>query len=163
MKNILLIAILLISMVGTSQEKRKIFQEEFVPYTLQCEKIGRLLIDKTKVSNLTEWYEGNDLEKFKSELSEFESVIDNSELEVTYHLLLMNENPAIYSFNFSNIETKTTFGQIFIRFKNRENILVDDLKIITKSKMEEIKLESENSELPKLPLPPKPPKEKQKN
>ena len=139
------------------------FQSEFAPYTTQCEKIGRLLIDKTAESNLTEWFEGNDLDKFKSELVEFESEIDKSELDVTYYLSLMNENPLIYTFDFRNAETEKPFGQIYIRFINRENILVDDIKVVTKSKMEEIELESENSELPKLPPPPKPPKEKKKN
>ncbi|WP_299365415.1 hypothetical protein [Winogradskyella sp.] len=139
------------------------FQSEFAPYTIQCEKIGRLLIDKTAGSNLTEWFEGNDLDKYKSELSEFESDIDKSELEVTYYLSLMSENPLIYAFDFRNAETETPFGQIYIRFINRENILVDDIKIITKSKMDEIESESDNSELPKLPPPPKPPKEKKKS
>ena len=69
----------------------------------------------------------------------------------------------IYTFDFRNTETGTSFGQMYIRFINRENILVDDIKIVTKSKMKEIELESENSELPKLPPPPKPPKEKKKS
>ena len=90
MKKIALITVFLVSINSFSQEKRKMFQSEFAPYTIQCEKIGRLLIDKTAESNLTEWFEGNDLDKFKSELSEFESDIDKSELEVTYYLSLMN-------------------------------------------------------------------------
>ena len=139
------------------------FQSEFAPFTIQCEKIGRLLIDKTAESNLTEWFEGDDLDKFKSELAEFESEIDKSELDVTYYLSLMNESPLIYTFDFRNAETRKSFGQIYIRFINRENILVDNINIVTKSKMEEIELESENSELPKLPPPPKPPKEKKEN
>ncbi|MEF3080111.1 hypothetical protein [Winogradskyella poriferorum] len=139
------------------------FQSEFARFTIQCEKIGRLLIDKTAESNLTEWFEGDDLDKFKSELAEFESEIDKSELDVTYYLSLMNESPLIYRFDFRNAETRKSFGQIYIRFINRENILVDNINIVTKSKMEEIELESENSELPKLPPPPKLPKEKKKN
>ncbi|MBN4070764.1 hypothetical protein JYT76_03700 [Olleya sp. AH-315-F22] len=139
------------------------FQSELASYTIQCEKIGRLLIDKTTESNLTEWFEGNDSEKLASELLKFESEIDESELNVTYYLSLMSENPLVYSFDFRNAETKKPFGQIYIRFINRDNILVDDINLVTKSKMEEIELESKNSELPKLPPPPKPPKEKKKS
>ena len=162
MKNSILITIFLISLNSFSQEKRKMFQSEFELFTIQCEKIGRLLIDKTSESNIKEWFEGNDLDKFKSELAAFESEIDKSELDVTYYLSLMKENPLIYSFDFRNAETETPFGQVYIRFIDRQNILVDDIKIVTKSKMEDIELESENSELPKLPTPPKPPKEKKK-
>ncbi|WP_179352574.1 hypothetical protein [Winogradskyella vidalii] len=43
-----------------------------------------------------------------------------------------------------------------IRFIDRENILVDNITTVTKSKMEDINLESKNSELPKLPPPPLP-------
>jgi len=162
MKNIILITIVLISTNSFAQEKRKMFQAEFASFTIQCEKIGRLLIDKTIASDLSEWYEGSDLEKLKSEIADFESEIDGSDLEVTYYLSLMNEKPLIYTFDFRNAESGTPFGQIFIRFKNDDNTLVDDLRIVTKSKIEEIESESENSDFPKLPPPPKPPKETKK-
>ncbi len=163
MKKIVLFTIVLISMNSFAQEKRKMFQAEFTSFTIQCEKIGRLLIDKTIASDLSEWYEGSDLEKLKSEIAAFESEIDGSDLEVTYYLSLMNEKPLIYTFDFRNAESGTPFGQIFIRFKNDDNTLVDDLRIVTKSKIEEIESESENSDFPKLPPPPKPTKETKKS
>ena len=134
------------------------FQAEFASYTIQCEKIGRILTDKTTASNLSEWYEGTDSEKFISELIAFESEIDKSDLKVTYYLTLINDKPLIYIFDFANEETEKSFGQLYVRFINRENILSDNIKFVTKLEMEEIK-----AELINIPPPPPPPVEKKKN
>ncbi len=157
MKNNILIIILLIGGNIFSQEERKLFQSEFAPYTFQCEKIGRLLIDKTIESNLMDWYEGKDLRRIKSEIEKLESDVDKSDLEVTYYLVMMNEQPLIYTFHFYNEETKTEFGRLFIRFNNRDNNLVDDIKVIDKKQLESINKESQNQPLPtNIPAPPLP-------
>ncbi|MGR7813224.1 hypothetical protein [Lacinutrix undariae] len=52
----------------------------------------------------------------------------------------------------------------FIRFKDRENNLVDDIKVVSKKQMEEISAESEKeSGTLNIPPPPAPPTEKKKN
>ncbi len=161
MKNKFLIVTFLISVTIYSQEKKKLFQAEFAPFTIQCEKIGRLLIDKTIESKLSDWYEGIEPEEINLELIKFESEIDKSELDITYYLILMSENPLFYSFDFHNEQTKEQFGQLFVRFKDRENTLVDRVQFISKSKMDEIESEN-NSEFNDIPLSPLLPSEKKK-
>ncbi len=139
------------------------FDSEFAPFTLQCEKIGRHLIDKQKSYKLKEWYEGQKLDSLTITMQKFELEIDNSDLEVNYYLSLLSPKPIVYSFDLRNPETAESFGQIYIRFTDTDNILVDNLMIVQKSKMEEIEKESENSELLQLPPPPKPPIGKKKN
>ena len=164
MRNTLLILILLTSINIFAQEKKEIFKPELEKYVLQCENIGRILIDKTISKDLNKWYEGTDKETVISEIKQLETDIDNSELKATYYLTMMNENPLIYSYHFYHKETKTEFGQLFIRFKDRENNLVDDIKVVSKKQMEEISAESEKeSGTLNIPPPPAPPTEKKKN
>lgn len=136
------------------------FQPEFQSFVLQCNNIGQKIIDKDESVKLDDWYEGIDAEKIKSEIRKLESDIDKSDLEVTYYLVMMNEEPLIYSFHFYNKETKTEFGQLLIRFKNRKNNLVDDIKVIDKEQMELINKKAEEQPLP-TNIPP-PPTEKKK-
>jgi len=163
MRNTLLILILFISTNIFAQEKKEILKPELEKYVLQCENIGRILIDKNESTDLTNWYEGIDTEKAISEIKQLESDIDNSELKATYYLTMMNENPLIYSYHFYNKETKTEFGQLFIRFKDRENNLVDDIKVVSKKQMEEINAESDKESGTLNIPPPAPPTEKKKN
>jgi hypothetical protein len=163
MRNTLLILILFISTNIFAQEKNEILKPELEKYVLQCENIGRILIDKNESTDLTNWYEGIDTEKAISEIKQLESDIDNSELKATYYLTMMNENPLIYSYHFYNKETKTEFGQLFIRFKDRENNLVDDIKVVSKKQMEEINAESDKESGTLNIPPPAPPTEKKKN
>ncbi|MBJ7883083.1 hypothetical protein [Gelidibacter salicanalis] len=158
MKNKILTLILIISINSFSQENKKLFQSEFAPFTIQCEKIGRIITDKTTESNLSDWYEGTDSDELVTELIAFESEIDKSDLKITYYLTLINESPLIYIFDFANEETKKSFGQLYIRFINRDNILSDNLKFVTKKEMEEIK-----TELLIIPPPPPPSPKKKKN
>lgn len=159
MKNISITLIFLISISIFSQEKKKIFNPELKKYVLQCEYIGRTIIDKNVSSDLDKWYDGIDKEKAILKIKQLESDINNSKLDVTYHLIMMNESPLIYTYHFYNKETKTKFGQLFIQFKDRENDLVDYVKLVTKSRMEEIDAELENklNTEPSVPIPPPPP------
>ena len=70
---------------------------------------------------------------------------------------MINDKPLIYSFHFFNKETKEEFGQLFIYFKDKENNLVDDLKFVSKTKMETFNKEiGENTDLINIPPPPPP-------
>lgn len=154
---------LLISLTIFSQEKT-IFDSDLKEFVLQCENIGRTITDKNITTNLTEWYGGFDEEKVESFIKQLESDINNSELDVTYYLVMLNKNPLIYSFHFFNKETKEEFGQLFIYFKDKENNLVDDIKFVSKSKMEMLDEEpDENTGLINIPPPPPPPSLKKKN
>ncbi len=151
------ILILLISLNIFSQEKR-IFSSEFKEFVLQCENIGSTITDKSIATNLTEWYDGVDKEIAESAIKQLESDINRSKLNVTYYLTILNENPLIYSFHFFNKETKEEFGQLFIYFKDKENNLVDDLKFVSKAKMEMLDSKpDENTGLINIPPPPPPP------
>jgi hypothetical protein len=164
MKKIALITLFLTSTYVLAQKDKRIFQPEFQSFVLQCNNIGQTIIDKNESVELNNWYEGIDAEKIKTEIQKLESDIDKSDLEATYYLVMMNEEPLIYSFHFYNKETKVEFGQLFIRFKNRENNLVDDIKVINKEQMELINKEVEEQPLPtNIPPPPPPPIEKKKN
>jgi hypothetical protein len=164
MRNITLILIFLTSTNIFAQEKKEIFKPELEKYVLQCENIGRTITDKNILSDLNKWYDGTDKENAISEIKKLESNIDKSELDATYYLTMMNENPLIYSYHFYNKETKTEFGQLFIRFKDRENNLVDDIKFVSKAQMEEINAESKKSSgTMNIPPPPPPPVGKKKN
>ncbi|TXD80806.1 hypothetical protein ESY86_19920 [Subsaximicrobium wynnwilliamsii] len=165
MKKIALTFIFLISINVFSQEEKRIFNSEFEKFVLQCETIGRTITNKDIETEFSNWYEGIDSEKLNLEVKQLESDIKNSELEVTYSLIMMSENPLIYSFHFYNEITKTEYGQLFIRFADRENNLVDDIKVVSKTQLEEINKESEieleNMNIP--PPPPPPPIKKKKN
>ena len=154
---------LLISLNIFSQEKT-ILDSDLKEFVLQCENIGRTITAKNIATNLTEWYDGIDKEKAESFIKQLESDINNSELDVTYYLVMLNENPLIYSFHFFNKETKEEFGQLFIYFKDKENDLVDDLKFVSKANMEMLDEEpDENTGLINIPPPPPPPPLKKKN
>ncbi|WP_159090920.1 hypothetical protein [Aquimarina aquimarini] len=153
-KHILLITILVTGGV-LSQEKKTIFQPEFAPYTIQCEKIGRTIANKNSSSDVSEWYEGEKLQETISQISKLESDIDTSELEVTYYLVLINEEPPTYSFHFFNKETKEEFGQLSLLFKNRDNTLIDEIRLVDKAGLEKIKSKSEKDfEFKNIPSPP---------
>ncbi|GEM_PF-3589907 len=160
MKNKILILIFLISINTHSQEKKKIFQDEFAPFTLLCKKIGDSIVSKTAEFKLSEWYEGDENEKVNANILELKTDIRASKLNVTYWIALMHENPLIYTIHFGNKETKEEFGQLFFTFINRDNVLVD--KVSFNSKLEIKKMESEptkpmdtmgmrNATLPPLP------------
>ncbi|WP_091407411.1 hypothetical protein [Aquimarina amphilecti] len=152
-----LIAILTI-VSAFSQEKKTIFQPEFASFTIQCEKIGRTIVDKNSISDVTEWYEGEKLQETISKISKLESDINASPLKVTYYLVLINEERPVYTFHFFNKETKEEFGQLFLLFKNRDNVLIDEIRLVDKTGLEKIKSESEkDSEFKNIPLPPPPP------
>ncbi|WP_298321422.1 hypothetical protein [uncultured Aquimarina sp.] len=141
-----------------SQEQKTIFQPEFAPFTIQCEKIGRAIVDKNSNSIVSEWYEGEKLNEKTSLITQLESDIDASKLEVTYYLILINEEIPAYTFHFFNEKTKEEFGQLFLLFKNRDNVLIDDIKLVDKAGMEKIKSESDkNNKFKNIPPPPPPP------
>ncbi|WP_028873631.1 hypothetical protein [Psychroserpens burtonensis] len=162
MKKITLTLLFLISINIYSQEQQKIFKPEFEKFVIQCETIGRTIINKNVATELSSWYEGSDIEKVNSNINQLESDIDNSVLDATYYLVMMNENPLIYSFHFYNEETKTEFGQLFIQFMDRENNLVDNIRFASKTEMKKVSEESKiypgNMKIP----PPSPPQTKKK-
>ena len=158
MKKYLLIITVLTVIKVVSQEQKTLFQPEFTPFTIQCEKIGRTIADKNTNSIVSEWYEGEKLNEKISLISQLESDIDASELDVTYYLVLINEKVPAYSFHFFNKETKEEFGQLFLLFKNRDNVLIDEIKLVDKAGLGKIKSESEKkSEFKNIPPPPPPP------
>ena len=161
MKKFVLITLFLTSISVFAQKDKEILEAEFHPFVLQCNNIGQTIIDKNQSVKLEDWYEGIDVEKINTEIQKLESDIDKSDLEATYYLVMINEQPLIYSFHFYNKETKTEFGQLLIRFKNRENTLVDDIKVMDKEQMELINKEAEEKPLP-TNIPPPPPTEKKK-
>ncbi|WP_299685704.1 hypothetical protein [uncultured Dokdonia sp.] len=157
-KRILFVISLCISINLFAQEERKIFSDEFKKFVLQCETIGNVLIDKNKEAKISDWYEGEETELIASYLKQLEADIDASTLEVTYYLVMLKENPLVYSFHFFNKETKEEFGQLFINFQTGDNILVDDLHYVSKAKIEMLDVESDKKTgLITIPPPPPPP------
>ena len=133
------------------------FDSELKEFVIQCENIGRTITNKSKASEFDKWFEGDNKVKAESCVRELESDINNSELDVTYYLVMINDKPLIYSFYFFNKETKEEFGQLFIYFKDKENNIVDDLKFVSKTKMETFNKEvGENTDLINIPPPPPP-------
>jgi hypothetical protein len=121
------------------------------------------MIDKNQSVKVDDWYEGMDVERIKPEIEKLELNIDKSDMEITYYLVMVREEPLIYSLGFYNTESKTEFGQLLIRFKDKENNLVDYIKVIGKKEMEMINKEANEQPLPTNILPPPPPIEKKKN
>ena len=164
MKKVSLITFLIISINIFSQEKKELFNSEFSKFIIQCNNIGKTIIEKNKATELKSWYEGINSEKVNLEIKKLESDINNSELDVTYYLVMLRKEPLIYSFHFYNKETKTEFGTVLISFKNRENNLVDSIKIENKEELEKLNTQFENeAEIPSLPARKLPPIGKKKN
>ncbi len=154
--NILLFTIIISANVF-AQEQKRIFKKEFAIFSIQCEHIGKTIIDKNVTTDFENWYEGQEKEKGLAAIQQLENDINQSHLEVTYHLVLLNENPLIYTYNFYNEKTKSEFGQLFIKFTNRDNILVDDIKFTSKAKMEEIYAKNKGDATYEGAIPPPPP------
>ncbi len=151
MKKLAITLAFLISLNVFSQEK-KIFSTELNEFVLQCENIGRTIIDKNKATDLTEWYAGRDNEITERNIKQLESDIDNSILDVTYHLTMIYENPRLYRLHFYSQETNEEFGQLYLSFRDTRHNLVGDLKFLSKEKMEMIDLKpNENSSLFNMP------------
>lgn len=162
MRKIIGIIIFLTSVNIYTQEKKKIFNTEYKTYVIQCENIGSTIINKNVSLEIDNWYEGNDKEKVVQDLKQLEYEIDISELDVTYYLMLMNKKPLIYTYHFYNKETKAEFGQLFIQFKDRENNLVDYVRLVNSEKLKEIETQADLKN-DFIPPPPPPPIEKKNN
>jgi len=141
MKNKIVFLVFLITANIYSQERKKLFQDEFAPFTLLCKKIGDSIIKKTAELKLSEWYEGSENEKINSNILKLKTDINKSKLNVTYWIMIMNEDPLIYTIHFGNNTTKEEFGQLYFVFKNRDNTLVDNVNFISKNEMEKIESE----------------------
>jgi len=167
MNRIVQILIFLISVNSFSQEELISFDPEFKIFLSQCYNIGQQLIDKNEIVDLNEWYEGEDLDNKFAKVQQLKSDFLSSELEITYHLVMMNEDPLIYNFTFYNKDTKSDFGLLIIGFKDRENNFVDYINTVSKATMDKgkIDLEKEPKEfsVPPPPPPPLPNTTKKKN
>lgn len=152
-----------------SQDTKKLFTEDLKVFTLRCQAIGDEITDKNKTTHTKQWFEGVDKTSVAKDILQLENDIDHSKLDVTYHLILMAEHPWVYTFHFYNEATKTEFGQLFIRFNDKDNDLVDYLAFVSKEKLQEIddraKGDSGFLNIPPPPPPPPPPpsEEKKKN
>lgn len=141
-----------------SQEK-KIFNENNAPFTLQCKRVGDLVIGKELPFNISSWCENLALEKAESYIMQLKTDISKSDDDITYHIILLKEEiPMFYTINFYNEKTLEEFGQLFIIFKDRENKLVDNINYL--SKEDQAKSKSNNETLENIKLPPPPPPEK---
>jgi len=130
MKNTILILLFLTSINVFTQEK-SIYEK----YKIQCEDIGRTIIDKNISTDLTEWYEGHSDTMLLWQIRQIERDIDNSKLDVTYSLTRISRYPKAtdpyeYRLRFYNKETETQFGKISIKFFDRKNNLVDKIWVI---------------------------------
>ena len=139
MKKIILLSIIIYSTSIFSQEKKEKGVSEFIKFKIQCEHIGKAIIDKNAVTDIYNWYEGIDEKNSLSNLKQLKSDINNSELEVTYLLTLLNrssEDPIVYMIHFYDDQSKIEFGRLFIRFKDKNNNLVDDIRVANKATIE---------------------------
>ena len=141
MKYITFIITLFLSLNIFSQERKKIDEPEYKKFVQQAEYIGKTIVDKNIITDVNNWYEGIDKENVLSDIQQLERDINNSELDVTYSLSTLNKNPLIYTLRFYNEPSKTEFGILFIRFKNRENNIVDDIRLADKTTMEGVEEE----------------------
>ena len=165
MRKIFFITLTLLSLQSIAQEKAIMFTSELAPFTIQCEYIGRSMLDKNEATDLSKWYEGSNLEKLTASIREIERDINQSNLEITYRLSLIRKNSPIYLFHFHAKDAAIEFGQVFIYFEDDGNTMVDDYKLLTKIQFEKIDSEIKNN--PKFknipPPPPPPPLLKKKN
>lgn len=139
MQKLSLTLALLISMTLISQEKKE-FRTELNEFVLQCENIGRSIIDTNKTTNLYKWYDGRSKELAETNIKQLESDIDNSILEVTYHLTMVYKDPLLYRLNFYSKETRLELGQLYLSFRNNRDNLVDGIKLLSKENIELINL-----------------------
>lgn len=164
MNKITTLILLIISLNILSQEKKNTVSSNSDIFISQCNKIGQSIIKKNKTTKLKSWYEGTNLKQQQLAIKKLELDINTSDLDVTYYLTMMNEKPLIYNFHFYNRATKTEFGNLLIKFKDRKNNLVDDIQVISKNQLKKINTEVKNQSLPKnIPLPPPPPPLTKKN
>lgn len=136
-------------------QKKKIFNKKNAPYTLQCKRIGDLIIKKEPSLNISEWCENLALGKAEQYILHLQSEIKTVNDDITYDIILLKEEaPIFYTINIYNKKTLEEFGQLFIAFKDRENNLVDNINYLSKTDLD--KIESDNKSLENVKLPPPP-------
>ena len=141
-----------------SQDNTKLLNPDLDKFIMRCQSLGESLTNKSIKTDLDTWYEGHDKQRALQHVNRLESDIDQSNLKVTYYLILMNENPWIYTFHFYNEETKAQFGQLFINFTDKDNDLVDYIAFVSKEKLAEIdNMPKDDSGFLVIPPPPPPP------
>ena len=133
MKPLILTFSLLVYLSNFAQEKTKPEDIKLDNFVQQCDAIAKTLIDKTLVTMLDNWYEGNGKEIAERAIKQLENDIDSTSEKVAPYLMILSTNPLIFSLHFYYTDTETEFGHMFIFFKNQENNLVDDLQFVSKS------------------------------
>lgn len=156
MKHIkLFITLICFSTFSYSQEKT-MFQDDYKKFTIRCGLISNSIINKKEQSNFKDWFEGNDLKTKKKQFEKFEKYIDESKLDITYYLQLIDTEELIYVVSFYDKNSNEDFGIIYFKFNDKENDKVDDLKCVDKSIIDQTKENNNIDSFQNIPPPPPP-------
>jgi len=140
-----------------SQEKDGVIGYD--SFDREVKELGSIILKNGNDINFNKWYEGKDLVNVKLFFKTLSNDLEHSKNGVSIMIQPLSKDPLLYTMLFYEKVTDKDLGQLFIGFINRENLLIDDIKFISKKDKEKINfgVNSKKKDNLKTNTPPPPP------